>query len=297
MKPVIHASQSPAQVEVDRAECLRRRIIASKFLYESPRQAELWLRLHEQYVAPADLTQTYQQAAEALAACWAHAEGTLIALGCGGGEKDLKILDQLPHGMRFLPTDVSVPLAVKAAPETAALIFDLATAKNLPEFIDQYAGPNRVFTFFGILPNFSPDEILPQLRALLKPEDRLLLSANLAPHGIGAILPQYDNADTREWLSEYPRAHGAGEGVLKITVETDNPHEFISGRFYFREPCIMRANDEQFHFQSGDALHIFVSYRYTLRSLGETLGSHGIVIEKSFQSTNGEEGVFLCGIQ
>ena len=59
----------------------------------------------------------------------------------------------------------------------------------------------------------------------------------------------------------------------------------------------MRANDEQFHFQSGDALHIFVSYRYTLRSLGETLGSHGIVIEKSFQSTNGEEGVFLCGIQ
>jgi uncharacterized SAM-dependent methyltransferase len=297
MKAIVHASQSPAQVEVERAECLRQKSIASKFLYETPRQAELWLKLHQQFAAPADLAQTYRQAAEALAAQWPHASGTLIALGGGGGEKDLAILKALPQGTRFVPTDVSEPLALKSAeatPNATPLVFDLATEKDLPGFLDQHASPNRIFTFFGILPNFPPNEILPQLRALLRPEDRLLLSANLAPNGLEPILPQYDNGPTREWLAEFPRAHGAGKGAVKITIEADGPLERIAAHFHFTEPCVMSANGEQFDFQPGDALRLFVSYRYTFQSLAETLAPHGIVIEDAFLSANEEEAVFLC---
>ena len=300
MNAIVHPSQAPAQVEADRAECLRQKIIASKFLYETPRQAELWLKVHELLAPPADLARTYRQAAEALAAQWPHPDGTLIALGCGGGEKDLAVLEALPQGTRFVPTDVSEPLALKAAeavPGSTPLVLDLATAKELPGFLDQHAGPNRIFTFFGILPNFPPHEILPQLRTLLKPEDRLLLSANLAPNGIKPILPQYDNAPTREWLAEFPHAHGAKEGTVKITIEADGPLERIAAHFHFDEPCTMRANGEQFHFQPADALRLFVSYRYPLESLAQTLAPHGIVIDETFLSANEEEGVFMCGLQ
>ena len=164
-------------------------------------------------------------------------------------------------------------------------------------FLDQHAGLNRIYTFFGIIPNFPPHEILPQLRALLKPKDHLLFSANLAPNGITNILPQYDNAPTREWLGEFPRTHGAGEGEVKITIETDGPLERIAAHFYFTETCTMNANDNQFDFLVGDALRLFVSYRYTLQSLAETLASHNIMIEIAFLSNNEEEGVFVCGLQ
>jgi L-histidine N-alpha-methyltransferase len=300
MNAIVHPSQAPAQVEAARAQSIGERSIASKFLYETPRQAELWLKLHEQFTPPADLARTYRQAAEALAAQWPHANGTLIALGCGGGEKDLGVLKTLPANTRFIPTDVSEPLVLKAAKSVAdatPLVFDLATAKGLLGFLDQHTGPNRIFTFFGILPNFPPNEILPQLRTLLKPEDRLLLSANLAPNGIKPVLPQYDNAPTREWLAEFPRAHGAGEGEVKITLETDGPLERIAAHFHFTEPCVMSANGEPFDFQPGDVLRLFVSYRYTLQSLTETMTPHDIVIEDTFLSANGEEGVFLCGLQ
>lgn len=300
MRAIIHPSQSPARVEAQRADCLRQRSVAAKFHYETPRQAELWLKLHAQYAPPTDMAAPYKTTAKALANTWPHPDGTLIALGCGGGEKDLIILKALPEATQFIPTDVSEPLALKTAeaiPGAKPLVFDLAAAEDLPVFLDQHAGPNRIYTFFGIIPNFPPNEILPQLRALLKPEDRLLLSANLAPDGITNILPQYDNAPTREWLGEFPRTHGAGKGEVEITIEMDGPLERIAAHFCFIETCTMSANGERFDFIAGDALRLFVSYRYTLQSLAETLASHNIVIENAFLSASGEEGVFVCGLQ
>jgi uncharacterized SAM-dependent methyltransferase len=300
MKAIVHPSQSPARVEAQRADCLQQRSVAAKFHYETPRQAELWLKLNAQYAPPSDMSAPYEAAAKALADTWPHSDGTLIAIGCGGGEKDLTILKALPKSTEFIPTDVSEPLALKSAeaiPRAKPLVFDLAAAEDLPMFLDQHAGLNRIYTFFGIIPNFPPHEILPQLRALLKPEDRLLFSANLAPSGITNILPQYDNAPTREWLSEFPRTHGAGEGEVKIKIERDGPLERIAAHFYFTETCTMNANDKQFNFIAGDALRLFVSYRYTLQSLAETLASHNIVIENAFLSASGEEGVFVCGLQ
>jgi len=300
MKAIVHPSQSPARVEAQRADCLQQRSVAAKFHYETPRQAELWLKLHAQYAPPSDMAAPYEAAAKVLADTWPHSDGTLIAIGCGGGEKDLTILKALPKGVEFIPTDVSEPLALKSAeaiPRAKPLVFDLATAEDLPMFLDQHAGLNRIYTFFGIIPNFPPHEILPQLRALLNPEDQLLFSANLAPSGITNILPQYDNAPTREWLCEFPRTHGAGEGKVKITIERDGPLERIAAHFYFTETCTMNANDKQFNFTAGDALRLFVSYRYTLQSLAKTLASHNIVIENAFLSASGEEGVFVCGLQ
>ena len=59
----------------------------------------------------------------------------------------------------------------------------------------------------------------------------------------------------------------------------------------------MEASGEHFEFSPGDSLQLFVSYRYTVESLADTLESQGITIEDSFLTSNDEEGVFLCGLQ
>jgi hypothetical protein len=306
MRVIGHQSQSPANVETERADCIRRRNIAAKFHYETDRQARLWLNVHNRLAPSKEMIRPYAEAAEALASGWTYPDGALIALGCGGGEKEIGILKALPKGTRFVPTDVSTPLALKTAQAALKinpswvvnpLVFDLLLADNLLEFIDEHVGQERVFTFFGIIPNFSPTLILPRLQILLRSEDRLLLSANLAPNGMDPILPQYDNDITREWLAEFPMEHGAGQGAVKFTVETSGYLQRIVAHYQFSEPCVMEANGEFFEFNSGNSLQLFVSYRYTVESLTDTLKQHGIIIENAFLTSNGEEGVFICGPQ
>jgi uncharacterized SAM-dependent methyltransferase len=84
---------------------------------------------------------------------------------------------------------------------------------------------------------------------------------------------------------------------VKITIEADDVPERIAAHFHFEEACVMRANDQRFDFSSGDVLRLFVSCRYTLQSLAETLLAHGIVINDAFLSEDAEEGVFVCGLQ
>ena len=305
MRAIVHSSQSPVQVERERADCIRQRRISAKFHYETDRQAALWLKLHERYASSEGMAQPYTEAARTLALTWPYSNGSLVALGCGGGEKDMAIFNVLPKATTFIPTDVSKPLVLKTAQDARAiypstvitpLVFDMATSDDLLDFIDQHAQINRIYTFFGLIPNFPPKNILPRLRMLLRPEDRLLLSANLAPNGMEPILPQYDNDATREWLSEFPKAHGAGEGKVKITIESEGQLQYIAACYQFQEPCVMEANGDTFEFHREDELQLFVSYRYTLETLANTLESHGIIIKDSFHAVNGEEGAFICGL-
>ena len=290
IEPRIHPGQRPEVLKLEKAQSIRTGIIPSKFHYETDRQAKLWLALHEQFAPPTDLAPLYEEAAQAVATNWPHSDSTLIALGCGGGEKDCRLLKRLPDGTRYVPTDVSDPLVREAAAlaarecphaEIVSLVFDLASAESLNEFIEPHLTPYRMFTFFGLLPNFQPMKILSKLRALLTPGDVLLLSANLAPNGIEAILPQYNNSTTRQWLGEFPKANGFPEGDIQVGIEKDGALDRIAAK----------------HVTPSKTTQLFVSYRYTAPSLRNTLAQHGIIISREFISENGEEGVFLCGVQ
>src|SRR6185503_18502242 len=86
----------------------------------------------------------------------------------------------------------------------------------------------RLVTFFGMLPNFEPQIILPHLAGLIRPGEYLLLSANLAPgpdyaEGVQRILPLYDNALTREWLITFLLDVGVNrnDGEIRFAIEND----------------------------------------------------------------------------
>ena len=73
-------------------------------------------------------------------------------------------------------------LAVVPEKNCFPFVCDLATADDLPRpssTITRHAA--RLITFFGMIPNFEPQIILPKLASLVRPKDFLLFSANLAP--------------------------------------------------------------------------------------------------------------------
>ena len=317
----VHASQWPERVRAELRESLRIRRINPKFHYESRKQAHHWLRLHEAH-SPArretDCLATYDRAFAAIAQSIGSAPFQLIGLGCGGAQKEQRLLELIPNAaahVSFVAVDVSWSLALIARQAAArvlpesnchALVCDLGIAGDLLAELDRLAGvgQHRVVTFFGVIPNFEPRRILPQLAALLRPADQLLSSANLVREDdyqahLRRVLPQYDNDLTREWLFLLLADLGVArdDGKMECRIEPDpawNPLARITIDYVFVRPRIIALNDEEFRFEREDRLRIFFSYRHTPSSVRGLLARHDIAVEAEWITASGEEGVFAC---
>ena len=299
MKPArVHKSQTPDALEAELAKSLEHRYVPPKFLYVSSRQSELWLELHQQCAPNTALGAPYLEAVAYLP----KESRSLVSLGCGGGEKEISILQALNRDIEFIPTDVSLPLAQTAAQAASCkgihtgtpLVFDLASADDAPEFLSTHAQQPCLFTFFGIIPNFPPPLILPRVRSLMNNSDHLLASANLAPRGMEHILPQYDNRPTRRWLEQFLAEHKITGGKLDINIRRQNSLEWFQADYVFEAACTTSIGNRNIEFKSGEALELFVSHRYTPESAGAVFAEYGLNIEHTFLSDNCEEGVFLC---
>src|SRR2546427_12581951 len=112
VKVAVHASQFPENVQRDLLESLRSRLINHKFHYDSIKQTQKWLALHQAY-SPArndpDCARIYDQAFEAAVSENKAARVHLIGLGCGGGQKDTRLLKRLRESRAevfYSPVDV-----------------------------------------------------------------------------------------------------------------------------------------------------------------------------------------------
>ena len=314
----IHPSQFPDRVRRELLQSLRSRQVNHKFHYDTVKQTQKWLALHETF-SPArtdpDCTATYDAAFTAAASHITAARVHLIALGCGGGQKDLRLLQLLrQNGKQTACTlsDVGVPMVLVARAavlvalpdiECHALVCDLATADDLPEILAPSIPPDasRLVTFFGMIPNFEPQLILPRLAALLRTVDYLLFSANLAPGpdyaaGVQQILPLYDNDLTREWLLTFLLDLGVerNDGALGFAVEDSNGLKRITANFKFSAPRQISVDRETFAFHSGDTIRLFFSWRHTLELVRALLAAHGIKVLDQWLTQSAEEGIFLC---
>jgi L-histidine Nalpha-methyltransferase len=311
----IHASQFPDQVRRDLLISLRERRVNHKFHYDSIKQTQKWLALHEAH-SPArtdrNCLDTYNLAFEETARKIKPHSVHVIGLGCGGGQKDTRLLELLQKAdkaVSYTPSDVSAAMTLVAR-ETALKVLgdqscvpfvcDLATANDLPPLLAT-RHPSLV-TFFGMIPNFEPAKILPKLAAFVRRQDFLLFSANLAPGadyaaGVKKILPQYDNALTRDWLLTllYDLGIGRNDGQLRFGVE-DGAMKLkrVMAKFHFSRAREITVHGEKFKFHPGETIQVFFSYRYTPERLKKNLARHGLAVQAQWLAESGEEGVFLC---
>jgi L-histidine N-alpha-methyltransferase len=316
----IHASQFPENVRRDLVESLRTRRVNHKFHYDSVKQTQKWLALHQAYSpsrTDADCAATYDRSFAAVAERIEAGRVHLIGLGCGGGQKDTRLLKLLRDSGReifYTPSDVSTAMVLEAwqtatavvAPEDCfPLVCDLASAADLPGTFEALPVANaaRLVTFFGMVPNFEQQVILPRLAGLLRPGDYLLFSANLAPGpdytaGVQRILPLYDNAPTRDWLMTFLLDLGveAKDGELRFGIEEDpagSGLKRVAAYFRFDRAREIRVNAERFLFPAGDSIRLFFSWRHTPALVRTLLGQRGLQVLDEWITKSGEEGVFL----
>jgi uncharacterized SAM-dependent methyltransferase len=312
---LIHASQFPENVRRDLLVSLRTRKINHKFHYDSVKQTQKWLALHQIYSPSrndADCAATYNHAFAEAAGKIKSKRVHIIGLGCGGGQKDTRLLKLLKSGgkeISYTPCDVSTAMvlvarqaSLVAVPDKNCFPFvcDLASANNLPDVLAT-RHPSLV-TFFGMIPNFEQQAILPKLASLIRPKDFLLFSANLVPGknyaaGMGTILPQYDNQPTRDWLLTFLLDLGVarGDGRLKFAIETgEGGLKRIVARFHFTHTASITVESKRFDFRRGESIRLFFSYRYTPALIRKALEKYGLEISSEWITPSGEEGVFLC---
>ncbi|MGH7977717.1 MAG: L-histidine N(alpha)-methyltransferase [Limisphaerales bacterium] len=315
----IHPSQFPESVRRDLLASLRARKINHKFHYDSVKQTRKWLALHQQF-SPSrndeNVHAIYQQSFEAAAAKIKSKNVHVIGLGCGGGQKDtrlLKLLKARGKEIFYTPCDVSSAMVLTARQTALAVlpekncfpfVCDLATANDLSVVFNSRftIHDSRLITFFGMIPNFEPEQILSKLASLIRPKDFLLFSANLAPgknyaEGMKKILPQYNNAPTRDWLMTFLLDLGIEkrDGELKFEIATGIfGLKRIVASFHFKHGQQIKVENKVFNFKSGQKVRLFFSYRHTSERAQKILARHKLGVCKQWISKSGEEGVFLC---
>jgi len=315
----VHSSVFPENIQRDLLQSLRIRRIDPKFHYLTYKQSQKWLALHEAWSpsrTDADCAAVYDRAYLEAAGSIGEKPVHLIGLGCGGGQKDVRLLNFLTGqgtNIFYTPSDISLGLVLTALQSAQAnfaelechpLLADLTGATNLLEVLERHEnGRKRLITFFGIIPNFEPDAVIPRLVALVRPGDLLLFSANLAPGadyaaGVKHVLPGYDNPQTRDWLLTFLLDLGVemGDGAIQFSVEdSKSALKRIIADYSFSKARVLTVHGERFEFRPLDTIRLFFSYRYTPDRIASVLARYKLTIQNQWIARSGEEGVFLCG--
>ena len=312
----IDRSQFPENVRRDLIESLRARAINHKFHYESYKQAAKWLALHEAHSPARNDASCLRIYDEAFAAVMRECNAPrvhLVGLGVGGAQKEARLAQWLGEQNKQVVStisDVSLPLVLGAreavsrfVDECHAVVLDLTTVNDLASLVDANDSERpRLLTLFGIIPNFEPALLFSRVAALLRPNDHFLFSANLAPGsdyaaGVEKVLPQYDNALTRDWLLTllFDLGFSNDDGVLEFSIERDEQRLMrIVAYFVLKHRREIQILGERVLLSAGERIRVFFSYRHTMETITQLLPKHGLCSIGQYVNDTREEGVFLC---
>ena len=321
MMLTFHESQYPEQVALQCRQGLRARQLPGRLLYDSPAQAQRWLAYHQAY-SPSrtepELLALYERSFQAALAALPRRPLHYVSLGCGGGTKDaLFVRRALDRGsaLHVSPTDTSAALVLETmlrlqasfpALSASPLVVDLAAEPDLAPWLAQQEanGATRVFGCFGIIPNFDHTALLAYLRRLLRPDDLLLLSANLSPGPYGSaaaqrILPQYDNPLAHAWFTGLLDSLGFAASDLRLSVRArplrDDGHVWrIQADAHVLQDVRLALYEESFDFREGGVLEVFFSNRFTPAAMPQVLNDAGFNVRQTWVLDSQEEGIYLC---
>ena len=330
-----HASVLPQRQRSGLLAALAAGRLPGWFLYATPAQATRWLAYHQAW-SP---SRTSEETAALYAGAFARAvrtvnapAGTVVGLGCGGGQKDTALLAhwqaQAPAdgAAAYLPLDASPSLVLEAAlharqalngPRLHPLVADLESEALWEEMADCWPGwpadGGLLVTCFGLLPNLPQATLLRGLRRAVPAGGCLLVSANLSPGGLpadgGRILAQYDNPPARAWYQGALTGLGLPPGEVELRVQAEalavrSPSAAqlpgvagawrIVARARMLRARVLEVEGQAFSLAAGQELEVFHSTRLGAAGVDALLQACGWRPVESWIQGDGEEGIWLC---
>ena len=319
----IHRTAQPAEFAASLRRSFEQRRIDPKFHYTSARQASEWLALHKKYspfIKAVDGTAVYDAAFDWAVGNLPAGAVQLLSLACGGAGKELRLVKALQRAGKAVSatvSDISVPLVLEGFQVLTreagltgvnAVALDLLETEALDAVLTAGTsqGIPRVVTCFGLMPNVDPLVISARLAALVRPGDVLLVGANLVPaenyeQSTRAVLGEYDNPETRGWLSLLLADCGfePGDGEIRFAVEAcaSLPELLqIVGRYYLLRDKSISLDGQTLNFSAGENLRLFFSNRYTPALLKQVFTRAKMKIPGEWISAGKTEGVIACQI-
>lgn len=308
---MVDKSRFPGRARGAYLESFRTRRMDHQFHYDTERQAQLWLAIHEAF-SPArrdtECLRTYARAYRETAQRLRSNPVDLISIGCGGGQKDAELVKALKQIGHYVPADVSATLALTAHlrvnnGRSTPLVVDIAGVENLRRTLDSVlpGRGNRLIAFFGMLPNFEAKDALGTLSSAMRERDLAIISANLAPGvdyraGVEKVLPQYDNLPTRKWISAALIDAGLEVNPTDVEFKIVRAQSAfrIEATYTFRRTQRIQLDGEKFCFRRGEVFRLFFSYRYQPENLARIFRRAGLGMEDEWITQSEEEGIFLC---
>ena len=173
----IHESLRAGEQAKKRADSLMSGEVGHGFHYQGVRQAQLWLDVHRTH-APLFSDPAFTEIFRAISATTADSLAGravhVIGLGAGGGEKEAWLLQALCDAgcwLRYTPVDASFELALLSAEaaepwvdaEILPVAGDLSLLTEFPAWLERYPAEEiRVYTAYGLTPNFMPSRLSPE---------------------------------------------------------------------------------------------------------------------------------------
>ncbi|MDD5035316.1 MAG: L-histidine N(alpha)-methyltransferase [Methylococcaceae bacterium] len=320
----VHPSMRAEEQGRKRSVSLQRGEMDHIFHYQGLKQAELWLAVHRRHsplYSDPSYAEIYRSACAQTAQTLAGRSVHVIGLGPGGGLKEGWLLEALQVcgcKLRYTPVDASLELAWMSAElaetyvktEILPVVGDFSLLADLPAWLERFpADEIRLFSFFGTAQNFLPGHIFPRLRAVLREQDKLLMSVTLAPvsadddsgpayrAACDEILPQYNNPQTRQWLRQVLIDWGIAEDLSLPAFQVQslgNLLGFVAASHWLSD-VDFPWEGQAFRASRGEGLRLFFSLRYTPKKLAETLQAHGLILGSGNIAPSGQEGVWQVG--
>ena len=314
------SSRSPEATLRKQISCLKKGGIDPSLHYRSPNQSKAWKEVFQAH-CPVLSDPSFRQIYQNLFSRFAQEsmqKSHLIGLGCGTGIKEQWLARSMKRmGApidRFTAVDVSerlcqismkrvLPYLVESP---QAWVIDLEAADELRKALDQGdRTERRIYTFFGLVPNLAPVTVLRILKTLLRPQDQLLISANLAPvrketeaeeeRAVKRILPQYRNRETKQWLSMLFQEQGISRKMissLKFEIGKERELRSVVVRAAVLADFEWELGSKKISMKKGNRLTVFQSRRWTPLRFERWLKRNGFTVRGVEMTSNREEGVW-----
>lgn len=291
----VHALLTENAIAEDFVSSLRSRRLAEKFFYWFPLSVRAWLALcsdgaYRNFVRSRSLI---ARSANELGRLVQSGFLEVVSLGSGQGDKDLLLLEafvaQGTH-VRYTPVDASQALvemacgrALEAGVWSQAIKADITNADHLAALAaeDEDAPPRLVLLLGNTLGAFDPVAEAHTLRALLRPEDLLIVDGEIyAGH---QTVAGYDNPLNRRFAWAPLESVGIGERDGEIVFEdvTDGRPGLHPLRKHFRadREVSARVGGETLTIRAGERVEMNHSYKYEADAFLRILDAAGLDVQ------------------
>ncbi len=309
----IDDSVTPAAHRAGLVRALEQRRVDNRFHYVGDLAAARWRHLassHSPAHDDADGLRAYDEATRAVLAALPDGPVHVVGVACGDGVKERRLLGALAAigrgNLSATPVDVSVPLVTAAAEAMAsvpgvdatdAVAVDITMVHDLSPLLASRRPGHRVVTLFGVISTLGPGALEPAA-SLMGPGDLLLVSANLLPDRPGAreaIMAQYDNPPTREWLATVLREIGVDDaGPIAFRWDEAPGGPAIVGEVVPARMCMAEVAGVTVGLPPGEPIRVLESFRHTPDGLQAVLAAMEMEVLDVAVSPSGEEGVAVA---